>query len=169
MNVKQKKFVDAYIQSGGNATMAAIEAGYSKESAYSQGGRLLKNAEVAEMLKTRLAEMEEKAIAKDKEVLHFLTAVLRGEISEKIPSAVGTGKGYFHNELLEKPPSIAERLKAAQILSKYLGLDKPQEKEPEPITINIVSAKVGKKSFEVEENFEVEESFEVEENFEVEE
>lgn len=41
------RFVKAYIANGGNATQAAIEAGYSKKTAYSAGGRLLKRVEIA--------------------------------------------------------------------------------------------------------------------------
>lgn len=45
MNVRQQKFCDYYLQSG-NATEAAIKAGYSKKTAYSIGQRLLKNVEI---------------------------------------------------------------------------------------------------------------------------
>jgi phage terminase small subunit len=42
-------FVTEYIKSG-NATQAAILAGYSEKTAYSQGSRLLKNDEVQQYL-----------------------------------------------------------------------------------------------------------------------
>jgi hypothetical protein len=42
-------FVTEYIKSG-NATQSAIAAGYSEKTAYSQGSRLLKNAEVQQYL-----------------------------------------------------------------------------------------------------------------------
>jgi phage terminase small subunit len=42
-------FVTEYIKSG-NATQAAIAAGYSEKTAYSQGSRLLKNVEVQQYL-----------------------------------------------------------------------------------------------------------------------
>lgn len=45
LNAKQRRFVTEY-QVDYNATQAAIRAGYSKESAYSQGARLLKHAGV---------------------------------------------------------------------------------------------------------------------------
>lgn len=44
-NDRRRTFVEQYLLSG-NATKAAIAAGYSKRTAYSQGNRLLKNAEV---------------------------------------------------------------------------------------------------------------------------
>ena len=54
MNAKQQRFVDEYLIDL-NATQAAIRAGYSVESAYSQGQRLLKKAEVAAALETAMA------------------------------------------------------------------------------------------------------------------
>ena len=46
---KQSKFVREYAIDG-NATQAAIRAGYSKQTAHSQGPRLLENVEVAKAL-----------------------------------------------------------------------------------------------------------------------
>ena len=43
LTAKQQAFVEAYC---GNATEAALKAGYSPKTAYSQGQRLLKNDEV---------------------------------------------------------------------------------------------------------------------------
>lgn len=44
---QQRKFVDAYLKANkSNATKAALEAGYSAKTAYSQGSRLLKNVEI---------------------------------------------------------------------------------------------------------------------------
>ncbi|WP_129141521.1 terminase small subunit [Modicisalibacter coralii] len=43
---KQSRFVDEYLIDL-NATQAAIRAGYSEKTAYAQGQRLLKNAEIA--------------------------------------------------------------------------------------------------------------------------
>lgn len=42
-----------------NATQAAIRAGYSKKTAYSQGQRLLKNVEIQAYIKKRKAELLE--------------------------------------------------------------------------------------------------------------
>ena len=42
-----------------NATQAAIEAGYSEKTAYSQGGRLLKNVEVRQKIDAAMAEKQQ--------------------------------------------------------------------------------------------------------------
>lgn len=59
MNPKQTRFVQEYLIDT-NATQAAIRAGYSKKTAYSQGQRLLKNAEVAAAVAVGQAVISEK-------------------------------------------------------------------------------------------------------------
>jgi phage terminase small subunit len=46
LNPKQRRFIDQYLVDL-NATQAAMRAGYSTETAHSQGSRLLKNVEIA--------------------------------------------------------------------------------------------------------------------------
>ncbi len=53
-------FAEAYIANGGNATEAAITAGFSPQSAGQQGSRLLKDAKVCELLASRRAELADK-------------------------------------------------------------------------------------------------------------
>jgi len=50
-------FVEAYVTNGGNATQAAITAGFSEKTAYSAGGRLLKDVEIAAEIVRRRAEV----------------------------------------------------------------------------------------------------------------
>ncbi len=57
---RQRKFVDAYLVSG-NATSAAIAAGYSERTAYSIGSRLLKNVEIAAAVGIRRERASTKA------------------------------------------------------------------------------------------------------------
>lgn len=45
MNKRKQDFINSYLMSG-NATQAAIDAGYSERTAHSQGPRLLKDEEV---------------------------------------------------------------------------------------------------------------------------
>jgi phage terminase small subunit len=53
-------FVEAYVTNGGNATQAAITAGYSPKSAYAQGSRLLNHVQVQAALESRQKELREK-------------------------------------------------------------------------------------------------------------
>lgn len=57
---KQKAFVRAYKTNGGNATQAAIKAGYSKKSAYSIGEENLRKPEIQVALSCEEEKMQEK-------------------------------------------------------------------------------------------------------------
>ena len=57
---RKLKFIDAYIENGGNATQAAISAGFSKKTGYSIGARLLKNVEVLAEITKRTKELSQK-------------------------------------------------------------------------------------------------------------
>lgn len=50
---RKAAFVEAYIANGGNATDAAIRAGYSPKTADQQGSRLLKDVKVSSLLDKR--------------------------------------------------------------------------------------------------------------------
>lgn len=129
---KQKAFADYYIELG-NATEAAIKAGYSKKTAYSIGNENLKKPEIKKYIQDRVAEKEEKMIAKQDEVLKFLTSVLRGEITEEIP--IGKGEGFF--QLEDKTPSVKDRVKAAELLGKRYAMwtDKQQVEGSQQVII----------------------------------
>lgn len=59
LNLQQQKFVAAYIETG-NATEAALKAGYSKKTAYSQGHRLLKKREIQQGIQQPLNRAAQK-------------------------------------------------------------------------------------------------------------
>ncbi|EJN2653409.1 terminase small subunit [Listeria monocytogenes] len=56
---KYRIFIAAYVNTF-NATQAAISAGYSKKTAYSQGNRLLKNDEVKALLDEQIKKLRER-------------------------------------------------------------------------------------------------------------
>lgn len=78
LNEMQQAFADYYLETS-NATDAAKRAGYSEKTAYSQGQRLLKNAEVKAYIDERLSQIKSERIATIDEVLQFYTSVMRGE------------------------------------------------------------------------------------------
>lgn len=75
---KQKAFADNYIISG-NATEAAIKAGYSKKSARFMGAENLTKPNISEYIQNRTAPAEQKRIATGDEVMQFFTRVMNGE------------------------------------------------------------------------------------------
>ena len=74
LTTKMRAFVEAYC---GNATEAALEAGYSPKTAYSQGQRLLKNVEVKAAIAARQAPASSARIATREERQSFWTHVMR--------------------------------------------------------------------------------------------
>lgn len=137
LTVKQKKFADEYIISG-NATQSAIEAGYSKKYAATNTDKLLKNTSIKNYIDERLQELENKAIAKQDEVLRYLTSVMRGEETEQ--TLKGEGAGY--QEIVNIEVSAKDRLKAAELLGKrYAAFIDPLTIEEQKARINNTNAK----------------------------
>ena len=82
MNEKQERFCVEYSLNGGNASQAALAAGYSPRTAAAQGARLLKNVEIRQYIdnlkKPQNEEMLSRIADRD-ELLAGLTSIIRGE------------------------------------------------------------------------------------------
>ncbi len=117
MTPRQRKFCDEYLISG-NATDAAIKAGYSPKTAKSIGQRLLTFVDLKQYIETELDKIHSAKIADAEEVMKYLTAVMRGEHTEEIPLLCGDGC----QELTQKEVGAKERLKAAELIGKRYGL-----------------------------------------------
>lgn len=124
MTEKQKIFADEYLIDL-NATRA-YKAAYPRVKkdnvAATNGGRMLRNAEVKKYIDEQLEKMHNEKTADAQEVLEYLTAVLRGESSAEEIVVEGCGDGYSEAKIMEKGPSEKERLKAAELLGKRFGL-----------------------------------------------
>lgn len=117
LTLKQQKFADEYIISG-NATQAAVKAGYSEKTATQVGAENLRKPYIKSYIDERLSELSSKKIADQDEVLQFFTSVMRGEILE--PYALGIGNGA--QQIIEIKPNAATRKSAAVELAKRYGL-----------------------------------------------
>lgn len=105
MTPKQAVFVSEYLVDL-NATQAAIRAGYSPRTAYSQGQRLLKNVEVQQAIQDRMNEHRTQLIADRQARQAFWTAtMLDGDIDLKhrlkASELLGRSEGDFteHREV----------------------------------------------------------------------
>ena len=95
LNARQRAFVEAYC---GNATEAAIAAGYSAKYAGRNADKLLKNTKVQEALKER----------EDKRLASLIATRERRQ--------------RFWTEVMENPnEDMKERLKASELLAKSEG------------------------------------------------
>lgn len=109
---KQQRFVDEYIISG-NATQAAIKAGYSKKTAKQMGTENLAKPIIKAELDRRNAEIKSAKTADMQEVMEYLASVMRGEQTE----SVATAKGIYS----DVPVSAKDRIKAAELIGKRHG------------------------------------------------
>ena len=124
MTDKQRRFCDEYVIDC-NATRA-YKAAYpnikSDEVASAAGTRLLGNVKVKTYIDERLEQISSEKTADAKEVMEYLTSVMRGESSAEIVVVDGEGDGCSSARKLEKAPDEKERLKAAELLGKRYGL-----------------------------------------------
>jgi phage terminase small subunit len=74
---RRSLFVEAYITNGGNATDAAIEAGYSRSGARTRGNELVKDRNISEEIDRRRREILNKARLTTEEVIASLAIDIR--------------------------------------------------------------------------------------------
>lgn len=117
LTAKQKRFVQEYLIDL-NATQAAIRAGYSKKSAHSIGPENLEKPEIKQAIEEKLKQIDDEKTADAKEVIEYLTSVMRGESKSEVLSLCGSGR----QEVIEKKPEERDRLKAAELIGKRYGL-----------------------------------------------
>jgi phage terminase small subunit len=83
MPPKRRRFVDEYLIDL-NATQATIRAGYSKKTAYSQGERLLKNAEISTAVASAIEARSKRTQMDADEVLLELARLARSDILQYV-------------------------------------------------------------------------------------
>jgi phage terminase small subunit len=125
---KQRAFVEAYLANGFNATKAAITAGYSEKTAYSQGSRLLRNVEVSAAIEARMKELSMSA----DEAMYRLSQQGRGSLA--------TFMGLSVPELKEHPDAhLLHKVKVTARIIPTRDKDKEPERE-ETIEYEIYNA-----------------------------
>lgn len=134
LTIKQKRFADEYIISG-NATDAAIKAGYSSKYANTNASKLLQNTTIKSYIDERLAQLASEKIATQEEVLTYLTSVMRGETQEQTLISIGE----LGQTITDIDVGAKDRIKAAELLGKRhrLWTDKQE------ITQRTIEIKVG--------------------------
>ncbi len=129
MTDKQKRFCDEYIIDC-NATQAAIRAGYAKATARKASDWINESAqnkptsdynpEMRACIDRKLAEIESEKTANAKEVMEYLTSVMRGEHTEQTLKLSEAGG----QDIVDINVSEKDRLKAAELIGKRYGLFK---------------------------------------------
>ena len=121
LNARQRSFCEFYVASG-NATDAAIKAGYKEKYAGVNADKLLKNTNIQKYIDELMQKLESERIASAEEVLQNLTAMMRGEIQEEVIVVEGEGDGVSSARIMKKQVSAKERIKAAELLGKRHAL-----------------------------------------------
>lgn len=123
MTPAQKRFVDEYLVNGFNATEAAKSAGYSDKSAYSQGHRLLKKAEIKKAIEKAQNKLSEKLEITKESLIQELIEI-RERCLQQVPvlDREGNETGEWTFEAHAAIKSIAET-------NKMLGFYAPAQTE----------------------------------------
>lgn len=83
MNERQRRFADEYIKTG-NATQAAIAAGYTEKYANTNASKLLQNTTIKIYIDEQMAELHKKNIMDAEEALSILSDIARGKRDEEV-------------------------------------------------------------------------------------
>ncbi|WP_270519349.1 terminase small subunit [Limosilactobacillus fermentum] len=110
--MKQQRFVDEYIISG-NATQAAIKAGYSKKTANRIATENLSKPVIKTAIDQRNAEIQSEKTMDMQEVMELLASIARGETTEETV----TNKG----DVIETATRNSDKLKALELIGKRFG------------------------------------------------
>lgn len=124
MTDKQRKFADEYLidLNGARAYKVAYPHVKNDNVAAASASRLLRNAKIKSYIEAQLEKISSAKTADAKEIMEYLTSVMRSESRSTVCVTVGTGEGCSEARLIEKPPDEKERLKAAELLGKRYGL-----------------------------------------------
>lgn len=117
-SVKQQKFIDYY---EGNATEAAIKAGYSVKTAKSQGQRLLTNVDLFALIEKRLEKEKSALIADRAEREEILSEILRNNKACVVSSLIGAEIGVTEGKKLKfvkVAVSDKNKIRAIDVLNK---------------------------------------------------
>ncbi|WP_315169508.1 terminase small subunit [Metaclostridioides mangenotii] len=133
---KQRAFCDYYIETG-NATEAAIKAGYSEKTARKIGHENLTKLDIKKYIDEKLEEMSSNRIADASETMEYLTKVIRDEETEETVVVINVGDFMSEPKIVDKKIGAKDKLKAAELLGKRYRLwtDKVEVEGAIPIVI----------------------------------
>ena len=149
---KQQDFADYYIELG-NATQAAIKAGYSEKYAGQNADKLLKNTNIKKYIDDKMAQLASERIMSAQEILERLSLIASAEITETV--VVANTEGYAE---VEKPPDFKTQIQAMkELLKRYPGNDKLLEQQLRKLTAEANMAELKVESIKNASNETVEE------------
>lgn len=121
MTARQERFCQEFAKTG-NATLSAINAGYSEKTAKQIGQRLLTNVDLQTRVKELQGEIKNQNIMDAREMQEHLTSIIRQESQEEVIVVEGCGDGVSEAVTKTKTPSQSDRIKAIQLLARMQGV-----------------------------------------------
>ena len=117
---KQKRFVDEYVidLNGTRAYKAAYPNVKKDESASASASQLLRNPKVRNYLDERLEAIHSAKTADAREVMEYLTSVMRGEQEDETLRFIGDG----YQDVVKLTTTTKDRLKAAEMLGRHFSM-----------------------------------------------
>lgn len=118
---KQKAFADEYIINGGNATQAAIKAGYSKKTADVTASKLLRNVKVLDYIASKIKPVMEKREIDIQEQLNSLLDIYEGKTVKSRSKQIDHLKKdeVIKDVTYEYTPDLESKLRAIDLFLKY--------------------------------------------------
>jgi phage terminase small subunit len=135
MTDKQKRFCNEYLIDL-NVTQAAIRAGYTPKYADKRAYELLDKPLIKAYIDEELKKIEDEKIADAKEVMQYLTSVMRNEVTEEVVVVEGEGDGCSSAVVVKKDMSAKDRNKAAELLGKRYRLFVDKVEQEVSATVN---------------------------------
>lgn len=121
LTIKQQRFADEYIISG-NATEAAIKAGYSKNSAKEIGAQNLTKLNISKYIKERLDELKKARTMSLEEAIERTTSIARREPQKGYSKTINKLTGDVEKEVeYYFTPTVEEAQKSLEHIIKING------------------------------------------------
>lgn len=133
LSTKQQRFVDCYT---GNATEAALKAGYSKRSAKTIGHENMTKPYIKKAIEEREQKLRGTLIADRNDRLKFWTDLMFDRVTEKVLVEVKEDGTHVYREI---PIKMKDRLKASEYLGRTEAdfIDRHVLEDPGGVTVII--------------------------------
>lgn len=116
---RRRRFVVAYVgEAMGNATKAALLAGYSADTATAQGSALLSFRDVAEAVDLLRKPKRDRRIMRMGEAQQLLTRIARAQEQDTVVTKDGDGIAYP----MKTDPNLNTRMKAVELIGRVQGV-----------------------------------------------
>ncbi len=141
---KQKAFCDEYLINGGNATQAAIKAGYSKKTANRIGPQNLSKLVIKDYLDNKLKPIEKKREISADDALDKLISIWQGELQTSFSKHVDNlNDGEVIRDMTyEYTPDLDNVIKALDLYLKYKSILSQTQLEKASKEIELMQIKI---------------------------